>query len=350
MIVERTGNLLRDDAQALVNTVNTVGVMGKGLALQFKRAFPANFRAYVRACADNRVRPGKIFATSGDGDRWILNFPTKRHWRQPSRLEDVRAGLDDLVRVLVELRIESVAVPPLGCGNGGLSWDVVRPLIIQRLGGLEAEVRLYGPGTPSPEDIPVSPERPSLTKCRARLLAGLRRYAETAYEAGVAVDSNTSLLEAHKVAYLLQGTGLDLGYRFEPGHYGPFSADLNRDIATMEGHFLIGFGEGTGGARADLRLLPAADEAERVLADDHSFRRSWLRVSRAMFGYEYPDGMELLSTVHYLAARRTGSYGHDDIADEVAQWSPRKRHPFGSDEVGDALGRLREAGLLGPCK
>ena len=144
MIVERTGNLLRDDAQALVNTVNTVGVMGKGLALQFKRAFPGNYQAYVQACADHRVRPGKIFATSLDGDRWILNFPTKRHWRQPSRLEDIRSGLDDLVRVLVELEITSVAVPPLGCGNGGLDWDVVRPVIVERLGGLDVEVRLYG--------------------------------------------------------------------------------------------------------------------------------------------------------------------------------------------------------------
>ncbi|WP_160573864.1 type II toxin-antitoxin system antitoxin DNA ADP-ribosyl glycohydrolase DarG [Actinomadura physcomitrii] len=350
MIVECTGNLLRDDAEALVNTVNTVGVMGKGLALQFKRAFPANFRAYVQACADHRVRPGKIFATSMDGDRWILNFPTKRHWRQPSNLEDVRAGLDDLVRVLVELKVRTVAIPPLGCGNGGLDWSVVRPLIIEKLGGLGLEVRLYSPGTPSPEDMPVSPERPRLTTSRIRLLAGLRRYAETAYAAGVAVDSHTSLLETQKVVYLLQSAGLDLGYRFKRGHYGPFSSGLNRDIAALEGHYLIGYGDGTGGARADLRLLPAADAAEPPIADDPMFRRSWRKVSNAVLGYEYPDGMELLSTVHYLADHRTGRFDDEDIAGEVAQWSSRKRRLFSSDDVQCALERLREARLLDPAR
>ena len=148
MIVETTGNLLLDDAQALVNTVNTVGVMGKGLALQFKRAYPSNFATYARACADGRVEPGRIFVTSlGDG-RWILNFPTKRHWRQPSRLEDIRSGLDDLVRTIVELDVPSVALPPLGCGNGGLDWQVVRRLTFEKLDDLAVEIRLYGPGTP----------------------------------------------------------------------------------------------------------------------------------------------------------------------------------------------------------
>ncbi|NDU74145.1 Appr-1-p processing protein [Actinomadura sp. DSM 109109] len=348
MIVERTGNLLRDDAQALVNTVNTVGVMGKGIALQFKRAFPDNFSAYARACAEGRVRPGRIFATSIDGDRWILNFPTKRHWRQPSRLEDVRAGLDDLARAMVELRITSVAVPPLGCGNGGLDWPQVRRLIIEKLGGLDAEVRLYAPGTPAPEDMPVSPQRPRLTKGRARLLAGLRRYAITAFEAGIAVDANTSLLETHKVAYLLQEAGLDLGYHFERAHYGPFSADLNRDISAMEGHYLLGYGDGTGGARANLRLLPAADEADALVADDDLFLRAWRKVEKAAFGYEYPDGMELLSTVHFLAVRQTGPSDPDGIAELVAQWSARKRRLFNSDDVHFAWRRLREAALLVP--
>ncbi|GII29152.1 macro domain-containing protein [Planotetraspora mira] len=147
MITETTGDLLRDDAQALVNTVNTVGVMGRGIARQFKREFPDVFTAYAEACADGRVQPGHILPVRlGDGDRWVLNFPTKRHWRQRSRLDDVEAGLDDLARILVRLDIRSVAVPPLGCGNGGLDWSQVRPLIFEKLGGLETDIRLYGPG------------------------------------------------------------------------------------------------------------------------------------------------------------------------------------------------------------
>jgi O-acetyl-ADP-ribose deacetylase (regulator of RNase III) len=144
VIVERTGDLLRDDAQALVNPVNTAGVMGKGLALQFKRAYPDNFTAYAKTCAEGRMHPGDILCVPVD-DRWILNFPTKRHWRSKSRLEDIEAGLDDLVRLLNELDIVSVAVPPLGCGHGGLAWPTVHSLIVAKLGGLDRDVRLYPP-------------------------------------------------------------------------------------------------------------------------------------------------------------------------------------------------------------
>lgn len=345
MIVETTGNLLLDNAQALVNTVNTVGVMGKGLALQFKRAFPSNFDTYARACADGRVEPGRIFITSlGDG-RWILNFPTKRHWRQPSRLEDIRSGLDDLVRTIVELGVSSVALPPLGCGNGGLNWQVVRPLIFEKLDRLDVEIRLYGPGTPSPEEMPVRSRRPELTRTRARLLAAINRYTQAAFAAGVAVDANTSLLEAHKVVYLVQAGGLDLGYRFERGHFGPYSADLDREISAMEGHYLIGFGDGTGGARADLRLLPAAEQAERHVANDDEFRMVWSRVAQAVFGYEYPDGMELLSTVHFIA-RQYDRLDATEVARQVAAWNPRKQRLFPSEDVHTACHHLQQATLL----
>ncbi|WUI01503.1 macro domain-containing protein [Spirillospora sp. NBC_00431] len=145
MIVERAGDLLRDDARALVNPVNTAGVMGKGLALQFKRAFPAVFAAYAEACAKGRVSPGKVFCVPVDGARWVLNFPTKRRWRSRSRLDDIESGLDDLARVLAELEIVSVAVPPLGHGHGGLDWGTVRALIAAKLGSSDVDVRLYVP-------------------------------------------------------------------------------------------------------------------------------------------------------------------------------------------------------------
>ncbi|MFP8903662.1 macro domain-containing protein [Streptomyces atacamensis] len=145
MIIESGGDLLNDDAQALVNPVNTVGVMGKGLALQFKRAFPEVFDAYAKACAAGEVRPGRVFPVSPGEGRWVLNFPTKRHWRGKSRLHDIETGLDDLVRLAGELELTSIAVPPLGCGHGGLPWAQVRSLITGKLGGLPAEVRLYVP-------------------------------------------------------------------------------------------------------------------------------------------------------------------------------------------------------------
>jgi O-acetyl-ADP-ribose deacetylase (regulator of RNase III) len=140
------GNLLEADAEALVNAVNTVGVMGKGLALQFKHAYPSVFDAYRRACDAGEVVPGRMHVVEAE-HRLIINFPTKRHWRARSKLPDIDAGLEDLVRVLSERRVKSVAVPPLGCGHGGLDWDVVRPRIEAALGALEGtHVLLFAPG------------------------------------------------------------------------------------------------------------------------------------------------------------------------------------------------------------
>ena len=143
------GNLLDARVEALVNTVNTVGVMGKGIALMFKERFPENYKAYATACAAGTVRVGEMFVTAGvelDGPRWIINFPTKQHWRHPSRLEWVRDGLVALKAVIREKQIQSLAIPPLGCGNGGLVWAEVRPLIETTLNDLSGvEVMIFEP-------------------------------------------------------------------------------------------------------------------------------------------------------------------------------------------------------------
>ena len=149
MIVSRTGNILDSGAQAIVNTVNEVGVMGKGLALAFKERHPENFAAYARACSSNSVKVGSMFVTAPSdmfGPKWIVNFPTKRHWRDPSQIGWVRDGLADLKAWIVRERVSSIAVPPLGCGNGGLSWKAVRPLVVAAIGDIEGcTVELYEP-------------------------------------------------------------------------------------------------------------------------------------------------------------------------------------------------------------
>ena len=140
MIRYATGNLLDAKTEALVNTVNEVRVMGKGIALMFREAFPANMTAYAAACKDGQVRVGTMFVTENPtaaGPRWIINFPTKKHWRDPSQLHWVRDGLEDLKRVIAEKRIKSVALPALGCGNGGLEWNQIRPLIEAALSNLD---------------------------------------------------------------------------------------------------------------------------------------------------------------------------------------------------------------------
>jgi O-acetyl-ADP-ribose deacetylase (regulator of RNase III) len=166
MLYVAQGNLLSAPVEALVNTVNTVGVMGKGLALQFRKAWPAMCRAYEKACKTGEVRLGKmhVFDLGGlaGGPRWIINFPTKGHWRSPSRMEDVEAGLRDLWEVIRRLQIHSIAIPPLGCGNGGLDWSQVRPLIENMLGNLpNVDIQLYAPVvTPDSAAIPNRIETP----------------------------------------------------------------------------------------------------------------------------------------------------------------------------------------------
>ena len=148
MITYLRGNLLEDDAHALVNTVNTVGVMGKGIALQFKQRFPANFAAYAQACKLGQVQTGRMFITApGElaGPRWVVNFPTKQHWRDPSRMEWVVDGLQDLRGFLARNAVPSIALPALGAGLGGLPWAAVRGHIDAALGDLAVDVRVYEP-------------------------------------------------------------------------------------------------------------------------------------------------------------------------------------------------------------
>ena len=162
------GDLLNQEVDAIVNTVNTVGVMGKGIALQFKQKWPENFKAYAKACEREEIKPGKMFIYDAGGllrPRYIINFPTKRHWREPSRIEDIDAGLKDLVEQVKDLKIKSIALPPLGCGNGGLDWSDVRPRIEKAFSELtDVDVRLFAPeGAPAPQAQQIRTEKPKLT-------------------------------------------------------------------------------------------------------------------------------------------------------------------------------------------
>ncbi len=180
MIIYRKGNLLDAPVDAVVNTVNTVGVMGKGIALMFKEAFPENFRAYEDACKREQVRVGQMFVTESsrlDGPRWIINFPSKKHWRQPSKLEWITEGLKDLRRVIVEKGIRSVALPPLGCGNGGLEWAVVRPEIEQALATLpDVDIQVFEP-TEKYQNVAKPTGVQKLTAARAMVAEMVFRYS-----------------------------------------------------------------------------------------------------------------------------------------------------------------------------
>lgn len=350
------GNLLESDVEALVNTVNTVGVMGKGIALQFKRSFPENFVAYERACKAGTLQPGRMFTFVIDclhNPRYIINFPTKRHWKGHSRIEDIRSGLQSLVEEIQQRGIRSIALPPLGCGNGGLNWGQVLPLIqeaFDQLPGVDALV--FEPtGAPKASSMINRTVRPEMTPGRAVVLGLIHRYLATFYYCRL------SLLEVQKLAYFMQLAGQRLNLTFKAAHFGPYADNLRHVLDRMEGHFIEGYGDGNNKPSIPISPLPdALRESEAILEQHQDAKARFERVSRLIEGFETPHGMELLSSVHWVAAHQiaSGQCDLEAVISEVHAWSPRKRQIFKPEQIRIALDRLTEQGWLevsnSPCQ
>ena len=344
MIRSTQGNLLEADAEALVNTVNTVGYMGKGIALQFRQAFPANFEAYSIAAKAGEIAPGRMFVYetgSLSNPKYVINFPTKRHWRGKSRIEDIESGLEALVEEVTARGIRSLAVPPLGCGLGGLQWDTVQPLIERALGGLPGvDVQVFAPqGAPEAARMPIGTRRPQWTPARALFVALMDQYLELTYA--------VTLLEIQKLAYFLQEGGQNLKLRFEKGIYGPYAANLNKVLERMEGHFTRGYGDSQKPDQEIMLLPNASREAETFLARDAESRQRMSAVSSLIEGFETPYGMELLASTHWVAHHeREPARDRASAARAVRSWNARKNRIFSDEQVHVAWDRLQETGWL----
>ena len=346
MIELQEGDLLKADAEALVNTVNCVGVMGKGIALQFKQAFPEYFSAYEKACKEDQIRLGQVHVFSTGrllNPKYIINFPTKKHWRAKSRLGDIESGLESLVQVIAKLSIRSIALPPLGCGYGGLNWSEVAPLIRQKMEALpEVTVLVFAPrGAPKPDEMRVGTKRPKMTRGRALLIKLLGLYGEQGYR--------HSLLEIQKLAYFLQEAGEPLKLNFVKYHYGPYAENLHFVLQRIEGHFIRGYGDRSGGTQ--IYLLPGAEEdADEFLKGNKEAEIRLDHVRRLIQGFETPYGVELLSTVLWVAkSDRDTACDPDKATASVQKWNPRKHQIFKSRHVHAALKRLRSEGLVPAC-
>lgn len=336
-----TGNLLKAEAEALVNTVNTVGIMGKGVALQFKQAFPQNFKAYEAACKRDEVRLGRMFITYTGllEPRLIVNFPTKRHWKGNSKIEDIVAGLEDLVRVVQDERIRSIALPPLGCGLGGLRWEDVRPLIEEAFEAVpEVEVFLFAPGNVAPEDRVVNTPKPVMNAWRAALIKIVDAYR--------ALGSEATHIEAQKLLYFLVVAGEPLKAKFNKGLYGPYDEGMRYGLQAMDGHYLVGFGDGD---RLGPVLLKegALDEADGYLSS-HTDAQASKRIERVVDlieGFESPYCLELLATVHWVVDRE-GAATLKEVVDKVHAWNDRKRRVMKPEHLRITYDRLSEQGWL----
>jgi O-acetyl-ADP-ribose deacetylase (regulator of RNase III) len=344
MIHSASGDILKQEADALVNTVNCVGVMGRGIALQFRRAFEDNYEAYRTAAKHGEIRPGRMFVferSALDQPRWIINFPTKRHWKGKSRTEDIEAGLVDLVRVIREKRIRSIAIPPLGCGLGGLDWTVVRPLIEEALSRTpEVNAYLFAPGmAPAAAEMVNRTRRPKLTTAKAAVLGLMQNYLAGLMDVGI------SLLEIHKLMYFLQVAGEPLKLNYKTGPYGPYAENLRHVLGNLEGHYIHGYGQGGDDPTKPIELVEGAGaEGQAILQDYPGTRERFSQVSELIEGFESPYGMELLATVHWVADRQ-GAKTIEQAIEKVHVWNTRKMM-FTPHQIQAAWDRMLRLGWL----
>lgn len=343
MIELGKGNLLEANTEALVNTVNCVGVMGKGIALQFKQAFPENYRAYKKVVDAGRMKLGEVLVVHTgrrENPMYIINFPTKQHWKGKSHLDDIRTGLQSLVCEVRSLGIESIAVPPLGCGNGGLDWADVLPLIEVAFADLpHVRLVLFEPGNaPEADTMPVHTKAPRMNRTRALVVNLLQRYREVGYK--------SSLLEVQKLLYFLQVAGEPLKLEYVASRYGPYAEKANFILQGMDGHFIKGYGDRN--SQSGIYVLPEATElASAVLAREADAEERLEHVGKLIEGFETPYGMELLASVHWVAQHDPVSATDVNTAIErVRAWSPRKGELFTPDHIRDAWAWLHEKGWL----
>jgi O-acetyl-ADP-ribose deacetylase (regulator of RNase III)/uncharacterized protein YwgA len=334
------GDLLKAETQALVNTVNTVGVMGKGIALQFKNRFPGNYKIYKDACKNKTFNVGEILVVE-DGDlmdqKTIINFPTKSHWKSPSKYEYIESGLKALVDYLKHNKIKSIAIPPLGCGNGGLDWSIVKKMIINSLSGLDTRVLVYEPNQEIKKILQKEsvPKNVKLTPARAMLL-----YLMFNYES---VGEQSSLFVANKLAYFLQRRGEKLRLKFEAHHYGPYSVQLNHVLLHLNGSYLKGLEQNIAKPFEPIFLdykkyQSILDYVDKEL--DFNQKRRLKNVVKLINRFESTYALELLATVDYLIDNKNAQ-SPEEVMNLISKWSNRKSNLFEYKDVSIAFEHLK---------
>lgn len=326
MIEFRSANLLESDAEALVNTVNTVGVMGKGIALQFKNQYPNNFKLYTNACKAKEITIGKMFVTEETsllgGKKIIINFPTKNDWRKPSEYIYIEEGLKDLISVINEKKIKSIAIPPLGAGNGGLDWNKVRNLIEKHLADVKADIYIYQPNATIQEVL--KKERVPLTAARAMLLAVLFDLVKS--------GEFVSEFSAEKIAYFLQRFGAKDVFKleFKQNFYGPYSGKVKHVLYHLNGSYIMGYSSKD---KKPFDVLDIISDAENDvqsylnLEGNLRYKNIVEKTKNFLSGFYGDFALELLSTVDFITTTKNAS-SVDEIAQHLNGWSDRKKTMF----------------------
>jgi O-acetyl-ADP-ribose deacetylase (regulator of RNase III) len=333
------GNLLDANTKALVNTVNTKGVMGKGIALQFKERFPVNFKVYVAACKKEDVKVGKMLVVKENtlsGEKLIINFPTKTEWFKKSQYDYIEEGLKDLVRVIEEYQIKSIAIPPLGSGNGGLKWDKVKILMDKYLGSLpDIEILVYEPNDAVKEILQKENQKDvELKPGRAMLLYALFQYEKYGEVA--------TLFAANKLAYFLQKSGEPLRLQFVPYNYGPYAPAVEKVLYSLNGKYLMGLEQMKARAFETLKLnYDRYSEVEEYINKNLNATQK-LRLKnlfRIIAGFESTLSLEILSSIDYLLSDNP-KLNNEELLNKIQDWNERKRNLIDKDHIDIAVKHL----------
>lgn len=340
MIHYKTGNLLDSEAEALVNTVNTVGVMGKGIALQFKNMFPNNFKLYSKACKNKEVKVGQLLFTEEEalltGKKIIINFPTKTNWRLPSDYQYIEVGLTELVKVIKEKNIKSIAIPPLGSGNGGLDWNKVKQILEKHLSDVDCDIYIYEPSAAIQEAL--KKERVKLTPARAMLLSVLYEMVRN--------GEFVSEFSSEKITYFLQRFGAKETFKleFQPNFYGPYSGKVKHVLYYLNGSYIMGYSSKDKKPFEELGLVPDAEIEVNEFLDKPENTEHKITVDKTksfLTGFYSPFGLELLSTIDFIISEKKAN-SQEAITKELENWSDRKKTLFNNQKfIEIALNNLK---------
>lgn len=339
-----TGNMLEAETEALVNTVNTVGVMGKGIALQFKERFPMNFKIYKAACKKGEMLVGKMLVVKENtlnGEKLIINFPTKTEWFKKSEYSYIEDGLKDLANVIEKYKIKSIAIPPLGCGNGGLKWEKVKPMMEKYLGQLpNVSIQIYEPNEAVKEVLQKEEikKEVGLTAARAMLLYALFNYEK--------LGEVATIFSANKLAYFLQTSGEPMRLQFVPYKYGPYAQAIEKVLYAMNGKYLTGIEQMKARAFEPLQLnYEKYDEVKQYvntnLTSDQKQRLE--SVFRIIDGFETTLSLEILSSAHFLITENP-NLTEDQLFNKIQDWNERKKNLVTKEYINIALEHLRDYG------
>ena len=346
------GDLLKSNMHALVNTVNTVGIMGKGVALAFKKRYPDMYLDYVKRCDRGEVRLGEPYLYRAN-DHVIVNFPTKQHWRSVSRLSDIEAGLDYLERYYKEWQIKSLAVPPLGCGNGQLEWRVVGPILLRHLKRLDIPIELYAPhGSTLLSEIQLdlldqagaqdSEQQWRLEPWLVAIAETVRRLESLRYHWPV----GRTMLQ--KIVYFATAVGLPTGLEFQRASFGPFAPDLKAAVGRLQNNGILT--EHQRGRMIEVRTSSAFDDARMSYSDQLDKWSDLIDQLVDLVARFDTTRAEIATTVHYASQDLRNQLGRKptvaEVLDYVEDWKRRRNPRLERTEILRAVVSLGTQGWL----